>query len=84
MSPVAPGPERRSPSVVPGPSPGGSSGSTEHERMQQQPQASEMPRQTVLMWGAGGTAQEVPVEYSPPQVWRYHPTHAYHTAEATQ
>ncbi|XP_072933567.1 aryl hydrocarbon receptor isoform X2 [Epargyreus clarus] len=81
MSPVT-GQERRSPSVVAGPSPGGSSGSTEQERMQQT-QASEMPRQTVLMWGAGGTAQEVPVEYSPPQVWRYHPSH-YHTAEATQ
>ncbi|KAF9413546.1 hypothetical protein HW555_008248 [Spodoptera exigua] len=80
MSPVT-GQERRSPSVVPGPSPAGSSNS-EQERMQQ-PQASEMPRQTVLMWGAGGAAQEVPVEYSPPQVWRYHPSH-YHTAEATQ
>lgn len=80
MSPVT-GQERRSPSVVAGPSPGGSSGSTEHERMGQ-----EMPRQTVLMWGAGGAAQEVGVEYSPPQVWRqvYHPSHAYHTAEATQ
>lgn len=73
MSPVA---ERRSPSVV-GPSPAGSSGSAEQDRMQ-----AEMPRQTVLMWGAGGAAQEVPVEYSPPQVWRY-PSH-YHTAEATQ
>lgn len=81
MSPVT-GQERRSPSIVPGPSPGGSSGSTEHERMQQT-QAAEVPRQTVLMWGAGGAAQEVPVEYSPPQVWRYHPSH-YHTAEATQ
>ncbi|XP_048478017.1 aryl hydrocarbon receptor [Plutella xylostella] len=82
MSPVG-GVDRRSPSVVAGPSPGGSSGSADHERMQQQP-SSEMPRQTVLMWGAGGAAQEVPVEYSPPQVWRYHPSHAYHTAEATQ
>ncbi|KAJ2954630.1 hypothetical protein O0L34_g2924 [Tuta absoluta] len=81
ISPVS-GQERRSPSVVPGPSPGGSTGSTEQERMQQT-QASEMPRQTVLMWGAGGTVQEAPVEYSPPQVWRYHPSH-YHTAEATQ
>ncbi|XP_041983034.1 aryl hydrocarbon receptor [Aricia agestis] len=68
MSPVTG--ERRSPGV-PGPSPGGSSGSVE-ERMQE-------PRQTVLMWGSG-TTQEV--EYSPPQVWRY-PSH-YHTAEATQ
>lgn len=78
MSPITG--ERRSPSVVPGPSPAGSngSGSTEQERMQ-----AEAPRQTVLMWGAGGAAQEVPVEYSPPQVWRYHPSH-YHTAEATQ
>lgn len=85
MSPVGPA-DRRSPGAVAGPSPGGSSGSAELERLQQQPQTSEMPRQTVLMWGAGGSAQEVP-EYSPPppQVWRYHPSHAYHhTAEATQ
>ncbi|GBP42457.1 Aryl hydrocarbon receptor [Eumeta japonica] len=60
MSPVATVPERRSPSVVPGPSQGGSSGSTDHDRMQQQTQPSEMPRQTVLMWGAGGTAQKFP------------------------
>ncbi|VVC93551.1 unnamed protein product [Leptidea sinapis] len=80
MSPVT-GHERRSPSIVAGPSPVGSSGSAEQERMQQS-QAAEIPRQTVLMWGAGGSAQDVPVEYSPPQVWRY-PSH-YHTAEATQ
>lgn len=80
MSPITG--ERRSPNVVPGPSPAGSNGSTEQERMQQT-QSAEVPRQTVLMWGAGGTAQEVPVEYSPPQVWRYHPSQ-YHTAEATQ
>lgn len=74
------GNERRSPNVVAGPSPAGSSGSVEHERL-----ATEAPRQTVLMWGAGGAPQEATVEYSPPQVWRYHPTHAYpHTAEATQ
>lgn len=80
MSPITPV-ERRSPTVA-GPSPGGSSGSTEHDRMNSQG-SSEMPRQTVLMWGAGGAAQEVAPEYSPPQVWRYHPS-AYHTAEATQ
>lgn len=85
MSPVTG--ERRSPGAVPGPSPGGSSGSAEVERVQ------EAPRQTVLMWGAGGAGgagaaggagpapQDAPAEF-PPQVWRY-PSH-YHTAEATQ
>lgn len=74
------GPERRSPAPA-GPSPAGSVGS-EHDRLQ-----AEAPRQTVLMWGAtgSGSSQELPLEYSPPQVWRYHPSHAYHhTAEATQ
>ncbi|CAG9567838.1 unnamed protein product [Danaus chrysippus] len=72
--------DRRSPN--PGPSPG-SSGSAAPDPMDpgsgpaDRSQACEVPRQTVLMWGAGG--QEV--EYSPPQVWRY--SH-YHTAEATQ
>ncbi|GBP05756.1 hypothetical protein EVAR_98519_1 [Eumeta japonica] len=51
----------------------GVSGSTDHDRDATTNPAIGDARQTVLMWGAGGTAQEVPIEYSSSRYGVTHP-----------